>query len=991
MAEEHERRGWAVLAAVGAALSLAGLGAGVTGAFSPNASWLVRALGAAVGAVAGLAAAILLDRLFFQRREARRVALRARDGVLDALRADPPKKGSIFDVLLATSTEAAPFRGRKDDLARLDRWWVDPSQPVVVVTGPAGTGKTRLVTQFALDRPAAWVRGWLNGGRGADAVAACRACGAPALVLVDDADERSDLGAFLASLMADRHAQTPVRVILISRGAGLASRLAATLDDRSRGMLDGVNELQLSPFGDADDRARWFTEAVRAYARARQVPPPDLPTHLSGHVTDPAEPILTLHAQALLAVLDSEGSRPMRPSAEGLPFDRVAAALFAHEQHRWQTSAQQPEFGLTDLTSPVQAHAIAALLLASPTDQRQAAAVLRSIPELANKATAERRANIARWAAHLYPGEPPWPIQVKPSMLAEWFAVTQLAQTPELASLLPSMTPAQKAALLLLLAHASDHIPTAVQLFADIVAADTTLLAEVGVVAALTAMARQQRLDGELARLILQATWSADALSRVEDQLTRRLPLTQAAVAEIRAKIARADGNIVGLATALTDLGEKLAGLGRDREVAAAAQESVGLWRRLARDNSSHQQGLANALTSLGSALGTLGHYKDALATRKESVGLWRRLAQDNSAHQQGLARALTNHVNDLKALSRYGEALALAEEAVGLWRLLARGGDPALQSGLAIALANLGQLLAKMNRYREALAPAEEAVGLLRPLAQGDPSHQGGLTGALFMLVTDLTELSRYREALAPAEEAVGLLRQLARDNPSHRTGLAGALGKLGICLAELGRSQEALATFKEAVGVSRQLGDQSELAGALSNLGRGMARLGHYQEALAPAEEAVGLLRWLARRDRVDLPGLTTALGNLGICLAGLGRHQEALEAFKETVGLWRRLARGNPVHRLGLALALGNLGTCLAGLGRRQQALETFKESVALWKALARDDPGRYRETYNSKLAELRRELDLYGQESASIGLHLMNGSTDGGTKTPDSAHT
>ena len=71
-------------------------------------------------------------------------------------------------------------------------------------------------------------------------------------------------------------------------------------------------ELPLGPFGGADDRARWFGEAVRAYAEARQVPPPDLPAHLSGNLTDPAEPILTLHAQALLAVLDSEGSRPMQ-------------------------------------------------------------------------------------------------------------------------------------------------------------------------------------------------------------------------------------------------------------------------------------------------------------------------------------------------------------------------------------------------------------------------------------------------------------------------------------------------------------------------------------------------------------------------------------------------------------------------------------------------------------------------------------------------------
>ena len=286
-------------------------GAGVAGAFAASTSWPVRAAGAAVGAVAGLAAALLVDRAH-KRREARTAASHAREGVLDVLIADPVIEGSVLDVLLATSTEVAPFRGRRDDLAWLDRWWGDSKRSAIaVVTGPAGVGKTRLVTQFALARPAPWVTGWLRSGRGADAVAAVGACSDPALILVDDADQRPDLAAFLASLKGDRGIRGPVRAILINRATGLVGRLAATLDDRSRGMLDGVHELHLGPFGGVDDRARWFVEAVRAYAKARQVPPPDLPAHLGGFITNPAEPILTLHAQALLTVLDSEGSRPV--------------------------------------------------------------------------------------------------------------------------------------------------------------------------------------------------------------------------------------------------------------------------------------------------------------------------------------------------------------------------------------------------------------------------------------------------------------------------------------------------------------------------------------------------------------------------------------------------------------------------------------------------------------------------------------------------------
>ena len=914
--------------------------------------------------------------------------MRARDGVLDTLRADPHYKGSVFNVLLATSTEAAPFRGRKDDLAWLDRWWDDPTRPVAVVTGPAGTGKTRLVTQFALSRPAPCVSGWLSGGRGTDAVAVIRACGNPALVLIDDADQRPDLAAFLASLTAERDAATAVRVIMISRGTGLADWLAASLDDRFRGMLESVGELPLGPIGSAHDRARWFAEATRAYARARHVPPPDLPAHLSGYVTDPAEPILALHAQALLAVLNSEGSRPMRPRAEGEPFDRVAAALFAHERHRWQASARQPEFGLTDLTSPVQARAIAVLLLASPIDQAEAVAVLRKVPEL-DTASAERRANVARWAAHLYPSDPPWPVRLKPDMLAEWFAVTQVGQTPELAGLFRVMTPAQEVALLVLLAHASDQMSEAVQLFANVVATDTTRLAEAAVAAALTASTALWRLDGALAGLIGEATWSADALGQVENQLTDRLPRTSAAASEARVQIARKDGNAADLAGALDGLGNHLDDLGRDREAGAAAQESVDLYRALARDNPVHQPGLAGALGNLGMRLGDLGRDREAGAAAQESVDLYRALARDNPALQHDLAGNLTNLGIRLASLGRDREALAATEEAVDLYRGLAPVLQPGLarvlQPGLATALGNLGNQLGDLGRNREALAATEEAVDLYRVLVQVNPARQPELAGNLTNLGNCLGDLGRDREAGAAAQESVDLYRALARDNPAHQPGLAMALGNLGMRLAILGRSREALAASAQAVELYRALArdnpaHQPDLARNLMNLGIALGDLGRNREALAATDEAVDLYRALARDNPALQIGLARNLTNLGNCLISLGRDREALAAAQESVDLYRALARDNPAHQPDLAKALHNLRNPLTSLGHDREALAAAEEAVDVYRALARVNPDQYRKIYNRELALLRRDLHLRGKDTASILLHIHDDSPE-----------
>jgi tetratricopeptide (TPR) repeat protein len=712
------------------------------------------------------------------------------------------------------------------------------------VTGLAGTGKTRLVTQFALTRPAPWVCGWLSGGRGADAVAVIRACGDPALVLVDEADQRPDLAALLASAKADRDAGTAVRVILVSRGAGF--------DARVRVMLDGVPKLPLGPFGGADDRARWFGEAVRAYARARQVPPPDLPDHLSGYVTDPAEPILALHAQALLAVLDSERSRPMIPPAEGLPFDRVAAALFAHEQYRWETSVRQPKFGLTDLTSPSQAQAIAVLLLASPADHAQAVAVLGRLPELAT-ASAERRANIARWAGHLYPGDPPWPIQLKPDMLAEWFVVTQLTQTPDLAGLSLAMTPARQATLLVLFARASDHMPAAVQLFTNIIAADTPRLAEAGVAAALTASTGRRRLDGALASLIGQVTWSADALGRVEDQLTAALPQTRAATAEARVQIVRKDGHAAELAGALRNLGLRLYDLSRYREALAAADEAVRLLRALARDDSDYQTDLGHTLDDLGIYLDRLGRNEEALAAAEEAVALLRAHVRDYPTHQHELAKALDDLGNRLGDLGRNQEALAATEEAVPLLRALARD-NPAHQPTLAKALDNRGIHLAGPGRYQEALADGEEAVRLWRALVRDNPAYRPQLAIALNNLGICLFRLGRYREALAAAGKAFRLSRAIVRDHPAHRPHCAIALINFGNHLAHLGRARPALSAAQGAVALWRDLADDNpaykpKLASALMDLGNRLADLGRDEQALAAADEAVGLWRALAQ----------------------------------------------------------------------------------------------------------------------------------------------
>lgn len=781
-----------------AGFTLVGAGAGLTAATATVANVWIRTALAVVGGAAGLAGGAMTDR-FSQRRQGRAEAERERSLALSRVIPEQVQTDSVFDLLLASS-EVTPFWGRRADLTWLEKWLDDPQAcPVAVVTGPAGVGKTRLATQFAAQRPEAWIAGWLNRGRGSDAVSIIEACGDPALVLVDDADERPDCAAVLECLAASGSATSSVRVVLISRTADLPARLERKLPDRYRSILAGVQERPIGPFGNVDDHARWFGEAVRAYARALRTPPPDLPGSVSAGSFDPDEPILTMQAQALLMVLESRRGRPSSRAGATPPFDDVASLLFKQEEHRWQKSATLPDWGLTDLTEPNQSMAIAALVLASPLDQAQAVATLRRVPDLAD-ASAERLANIARWAAGLYPADPPWPIRIRPDLLAEWFVVTQLTRTPELIGPARELTRAHASATLAVLARASDHMAAAVPIFADLVSANPTYLAEAGIAAALTANAGRRKLDNELAKRILHATWSDESLSHVENQPTSSLPRTQAAIAEARVGIARAEADAADLAAPLATLGSHLAELGRFEEATAAAEESVSLYRALAQENPGLRSDLAAGLASLGTGLAELGRFEEARTATEESVSEWRLLARDDPTLYPNLARALTSLGSCLAKLSRSEEACTVAEESVSEWRLLARA-NPAWRPDLADSLTSLGIRLAELGRWEKARSAAWESVELYRSLVQDNPALQPGLAAALTSLGIRLAELGRSEDARAAAEESVSLYRPLARDNPTFYPDLARALDSLAARLGKLGNYLDALPKATESV----------------------------------------------------------------------------------------------------------------------------------------------------------------------------------------------
>ena len=914
------RAGWVALAG---AVALAAAGGGAAGLGAPP------LLAAISGAVATLVAGAVVG-LVLQRRDARAAALARRDEVLDALTALAP--GDADDVLrlLRADQRAVPFRGRSRELRQLAACCADnPACPALMVSGPAGVGKSRLVLEFALALPPDWTAGWLHAGAGSAAINAVRACGDPSVVLVDDADGRADVIALLDAL-AEHHDDPQVRVVLVTRSAaGLREWLALRVEERHRWIADRAVELEVTAHGGTEDRQRWFAEAVAAFASARRVKAPDLQGPLPAGFADADQSILALQAQALLTVLGGGSARQADPRA--LTFSQVAESLIGHEKRRWRAMSSTAEWGIGGPPSEaLQERCIAALALLGAANENEATAVLNRIPELDN-AFGERLAGIMSWIAALYPADPGGAPEIRPDMIGEWFVVSQLTAHPALArSLRDGLTDAQAAHALGFLARAADRIETAGDLFEAFSSCGIRYLMLAGAQAATTGSTGRRLLDRVLAGQIRSTDgWTVDQLADFNRQIPEHVLLaTHVAVADLTVTLYRGLAEAspaehqADLAMALTNLSTSLVQAGEYQNAVKAAGEAVTLYRGLAEASpAEHQADLAATLSNLGNALGRAGEDQDAVKAAGEAVTLYRGLAKASPAeHQANLASALTNLGTSLFQAREYQGAVKAAGEAVALWRDLAKASPAEHQADLAMALSNLSGSLSQVGEYRNAVRPAVEAVTLYRGLAETSPAeHQARLAGALTNLGLSLGRVREYQDAIKAAGEAVTLDRDLAEASPAaYKADLAATLTNLGSLLGQAGEDQNAVEAAGEAVPLYRDLAKaspaahQADLASALTNLGASLGQAGQYQDALKAAGEAVALWRDLAKAGPAAYKaGLASALTTLGFVLYRAGDSQNAIKASREAVTLLRGLAEASPVeHQAALANALENL---------------------------------------------------------------------------------
>lgn len=915
--------------------------------------------------------------------------------------------------LLAARNGVVEFTGRDTELATLRRWrdMTTVDNGALLVHGPGGQGKTRVVTEFAAEaRRAGWrvVAAWhvgdgtsagpnghgpghdlgrgpdndlgdgSGGGRVGDGLVYGVAGAAGLLVLVDYAERWPAEDLLSLANDSTEVSGRPVRLLLVARSAGWWTSLRHEFTERRF----RTKQLRLGPLADdVVDRGGLFDQArdrfadVLGVSDARQVPrPANLAQGAFGLV-------LAVHMAALAAVdAHSRGRQaPTDPVA-------LSAYLLDREFAYWQRLCSTKRVRVRPTTM---ARAVFTAILTRPLPYRQAVDVLDRV----GVSGADESADIVL-ADHrcCYPPVDPDTVlePLYPDRLAEDFLALLLPghdldtyQPDAWASAVPTQlladsvgpiaphNPGMIRAALTMLVEAARRWPHLVHRQLEPLLRGHPELALAAGSAVLSALAELSELDPQV-------------LVAIESQFPMRsLVDLDPGIADVTTRVVRhqllTERDAATCATRLACLADRLNLAGRHDGALAVIAEAVVIRRgltELAPDI--FQPDLARSLLSLAKQLTWSGRHEDALAAIDESLSIYRPLdGQEPDKYRHYVAMALDHRGNCLSRLGRHAEALETAQNAVRFRRDLVAADPVADHVNLARALSNLGVQLSGVNRDQDAVAAGEEALLVYRGLASdGQEEFQSEIALLLTNLSASLYRLGRLDQARDAAQEAVALYRDLVGVNPAaFRFALPRALHNLGNVLSKLGGHAEGVAFNEEAVRIRRELAAANplaftaDLASSLDGLAADLIQLGRHDEAVSVAAEAVDILRRLADQNPLALRrDLASAESRLSLALTKDNRAEAALAPAHNAVTEYHALAAADPATFWPeLADALNVLGNRLSALDQWADAAPHRKKAVRIARRLARDGTTEQRDRLAGLLSNLATTL-IYVNSSA-----------------------
>ncbi len=244
--------------------------------------------------------------------------------------------------------------------------------------------------------------------------------------------------------------------------------------------------------------------------------------------------------------------------------------------------------------------------------------------------------------------------------------------------------------------------------------------------------------------------------------------------------------------------------------------------------------------------------------------------------------------------------------------------------SGYADNLGKIGNIHLLRGEHDEAEKVYQAALGI------------GRQSGNLLMEAEALNNLGLmhyYRGNAGPALDHLEKTLEIKRAIGDRRA-IARTLNNLALVQEMRGDFPAAVATHEEALAISRALGDQGTLVPSLNNLANVHEKMGRYGDALAACEEAIATAEGIG--DLWVLPYPLNSLGQVRLALHQIG---EAEALFRRALASAREKG-----HKVAECLSLKNLGDACARRGDPAEAIALLEQA----RALAADQEARDRES-------------------------------------------
>jgi predicted ATPase/class 3 adenylate cyclase len=312
---------------------------------------------------------------------------------------------------------------------------------------------------------------------------------------------------------------------------------------------------------------------------------------------------------------------------------------------------------------------------------------------------------------------------------------------------------------------------------------------------------------------------------------------------ELLRYLGRADRDRALEGRSIRELGHFAYNLGDYGEARARLEEGLGVAQELG-DRWLQSQ----CVGGLGRVEHDVGHFTEARPHLVQALGIARELGERSLEGQWVGALGHAAH-----SLGDYPEARARYEEALGIARKLRER----RREGSWVA--GLGEVSSGMGDYPDARARFEEALGIAREL--GFRNDEGYCYGELGRVAYNLGD---YPQARAGYEAALATARELGRRRQEGHW-----VGCLGDLASTVGEYDEARERFEEALAIHLELGKEDyDLLEATAEL---LARLDRGEEAA----------QLLAAGDNLN------KRANRGRSLGDQTRFDAALEACRSSLG--------------------------------------------------------------------------------------------------------